>query len=147
MNVHPLIVHFPIALLTVGAASEYIGFAFRKDLGSNLGYVLLLVGTVSIIAAAYTGDSNAETAADIAEIEESLEQHEDLGTAGTWIAVALSLFRTHLLFKKQFTGTARKFCLVLYLAVAVLVAASGYTGGHLVFHFGAGTRIAQPPAN
>ena len=147
MNVHPLIVHFPIALLVVGATSEYIGFAFRKELGSKLGYVLLLIGTISIIAAAYTGDSNAEAAAVIMGIEESLEQHEDLGTAGTWIAVALTLLRTHLLFKKQFTGAARKFCLVLYLTVAVLVAASGYTGGHLVFHFGAGTRIVRPPAN
>ena len=139
MNLHPLIVHFPIALLTVGALCDAVGILGRRDLFLKTGYLLLLLGTAGAAAAALTGESAAETAAKIPDIKADLEQHETLSTAAAWLSIALTLARTHLSFKKRFAGTPRLIYLFLALVLAGLINTSGYTGGHIVYTYGAGT--------
>ena len=82
--------------------------------------------------------SQAATA--IPGVSQDLDEHEDLGTAVVWAAIALTLIRTHLVHRKQFTETTRVVYLLFALGVAGLVYASGYTGGHLVYKYGAGTQ-------
>ena len=139
MDIHPLVVHFPIALLVVGAVCDAIGILNHRDFFLKTGYFLFSLGALTAIVAALTGDSAAETAQHIDNIAIDLDDHDDLGTMTTVLAVAITLVRTHLSFKKQFTGTIRYIYLAFALVVVGLVCASGYTGGHLVYHHGAGT--------
>ena len=139
MDLHPLTVHFPVALLLTGALCDAAGILFRRDLFLKLGYLLLLLGALGAIAAALTGDTAAEVARKIPGIREDLDLHDDLATAAVWLSVTLALFRTHLTFKKRFTGAFRLAYLFTALAAAALTAASGYTGGRLVYEYGAGT--------
>ena len=139
MNLHPLTVHFPIALLLTGALCDTAGILLRRDLFLKLGYLLLLLGALGAIAAAVTGDTAAETAREIPGIREDLDFHNDLASAAVWLAVALTLSRTHLTFKKRFTGAVRLAYLLFALTTAALTAASSYTGGRLVYEYGAGT--------
>ncbi len=139
MNLHPLIVHFPVALLTVGVLCDAMGILGRRDPFLKTGYLLLILGAGGAVAAALTGESAAEIAEKIPGIQADLEQHETLSTAAAWLSVALTLARTHLSFKKCFAGTVRLVYLLLALALAGLISASGYTGGHMVYTYGAGT--------
>ena len=140
MNLHPFIVHFPLALLIVSALSDAVGILIHREQALKAGYILLLLGSIGAIGGALTGETAAETAAAIPGIGQDLDEHEDLGTAVVWVAIALTLSRTHLVYRKRFSGATRVIYLLFAFGVAGLVAASGYTGGHLVYKYGAGTQ-------
>ena len=140
MDFHPFIVHFPLALLTVGFFCDAAGILFRRDHLLRTGYLLLVLGAVSAIAASLTGNAAEETAARIPGIAAALEQHESVSTAATWLAIVLVLLRTHLLLKRKFTGAVRFAYLAGAAATAVLVALSGYTGGKMTYEYGPGIR-------
>ena len=107
MDYHPFIVHFPVALLTVGFFCDAAGVLFRRDHLLRTGYLLLVLGAVSAIAAALTGNAAEDAAARIPGIAAALEQHESFSTAATWLAIGLALFRTHLTVRRKFAGNLR----------------------------------------
>ncbi|MBT3601959.1 MAG: DUF2231 domain-containing protein [Candidatus Latescibacteria bacterium] len=140
MDFHPLIIHFPIALLIVGTLCDAIGILGKRDFFLRTGFLLFALGAFTCILAALTGDHVADTAQHISGIYDDLDWHDTLGTATALIAVLLTLTRAHLTFKKRFTGTVQYIYLFIGIAVAILVGASGYTGGRLVYDYGAGTQ-------
>ena len=139
MDLHPLIAHFPIALLLVGVACDAIGIAMRRDFFFRTGYLLFSLGALSAIPVALTGEQAGELAQHIDRIAADLDDHDAFGTAATLLAVGLALIRTHFTLKKRFTGSIRYIYLAFALVAAGLIAAAGYTGGHLVYRYGAGT--------
>lgn len=140
MDFHPFIVHFPVALLTVGFFCDAAGVLLRRDHLLRTGYLLLVLGAVSAIAAALTGNAAEDNAARVPGIAAALEQHESISTAATWLAIGLALFRTHLTVKDKFAGNLRFAYLVVAAATAVLIAVSGYTGGRMSYEYGPGIR-------
>lgn len=140
MDYHPFVVHFPVALLTVGFLCDAAGVLCRRDHLLRTGYLLLVLGAVSAIAAALTGNAAEDAAARIPGIAPALEQHESISTAATWLAIGLALFRTHLTFKEKFAGNLRYVYLAGAAATAVLVAVCGYTGGRMSYEYGPGIR-------
>ena len=139
MDLHPLIAHFPIALLLVGVACDVIGIAMRRDFFLQTGYLLFSLGALSAIPVALTGEQAGELAQHIDRIAADLDEHDRFGTGATLLAVGLALVRTHFTLKKRFVGMIRYVYLAFALVTAGLIAAAGYTGGHLVYRYGAGT--------
>ena len=140
MDIHPLIAHFPIVLLLIGVVCDAIGILNDRDFFLRAGFLLFSLGALSALPVALTGDSAAEVAQHIDDIAADLDDHDTLGTVTAFLAVALVLIRTHFVLRKKFVGTVRYVYLVFSLVTAGLVCAAGYTGGHLVYHYGAGTR-------
>ena len=140
MDYHPFVVHFPVALLTVGFFCDAAGVLLHRDHLLRTGYLLLVLGAVSAIAAALTGNAAEDAAARIPGIAAALEQHESFSTAATWLAIGLALFRTHLTVREKFAGNLRFVVLAGAAATAVLVAVSGYTGGRMSYEYGPGIR-------
>ncbi len=140
MDIHPLIAHFPIVLLLIGVVCDAIGILNDRDFFIRAGFLLFSLGALSALPVALTGDSAAEVAQHIDDIAADLDDHDTLGTVTAFLAVALALIRTHFVLRKKFVGTVRYVYLVFGLVTAGLVCAAGYTGGHLVYHYGAGTR-------
>lgn len=143
MDLHPFVIHFPIALLTISVVCDIVGVLTNRDQLCFTGFLLLVLGTIGALIAALTGDAAQHTAGTIPGIHDILEQHEDLATYTIWLAVLLVLGRAHFAIKKRFLGVARAVYLVLALALACLVLYSGYTGGKMVYEFGAGTLKAE----
>ncbi len=140
MDIHPLIAHFPIVLLLIGVVCDAIGILNDRDFFLRAGFLLFSLGALSALPVALTGDSAAEVAQHIDDIAADLDDHDTLGTVTAFLAVALALIRTHFVLRKKFVGIIRYVYLVFGLVTAGLVCAAGYTGGHLVYHYGAGTR-------
>ena len=138
-DLHPLIIHFPIALLIVGVICDAIGILNHRNFMLKAGYLLFSLGAITAIPAALTGNYAADLTQNIERITSDLDDHDTLSTITTLLAVAITLIRTHLIFKNQFTGAIRHLYLMLALTIAGLICASGYTGGHLVYNYGAGT--------
>ena len=89
MNIHPILVHFPVALLTLYAIMEVLRFT---KLQSMVGWwygkaYLAVVGAVAVSAAFASGDeSGGRSVLDPATHAKVFELHE------TWAAVTVTIF-------------------------------------------------------
>lgn len=142
MDFHPLIVHFPIVCIILAAGFDWAAHTTRFGDLHRAGLILLLLGALTAIPAAYTGESAAETAQAIPDIDEALEHHEDLSTAALWSAILLGISRIHLVARKRYAGARKLVHMLLVTGCAAVVCWSAYTGGSLVYEFGAGTKAA-----
>lgn len=138
---HPMIVHFPIALLMASVLFDAVSHFLKRDSLQDGALWLLGLGLLGGIAASIAG-SVAEEAAEKAGIAESLiETHESLAFVTMGIFGVLFLWRLFL--RNQFNGRL----LAIYLLVAAIgvgtLSATGYYGGDLVYEHGAGVNVVS----
>ena len=138
---HPMIVHFPIALLITSVLFDAASHLFKRDSLRDGAMWLLILGLLGGLGAAISGDW-AEEAAEKAGIAESLiETHESLAFITMGLFGVLLLWRLFL--RNQFTGRL----LAIYLLVAAIgvgtLSATGYYGGDLVYEHGAGVNLVS----
>ena len=141
LHLHPMLVHFPIALLFTSVLFDAAGTWFQRDSFREGALWLLILGLLGGVAAAIAGDW-AEDAAEKAGIAESMiETHETLAFVTLWIFGLLLLWR--LVLRNQFTQKT----LVPYFLIAAIglgtLSATGHYGGELVYKQGAGVAIAR----
>lgn len=127
---HPVAVHFPIALLCAGWVAGVLGR--RRDTAAQAASWLLWVGTISAWAALGLGLLAAKTAPHVPSAWETLNLHQTLGWWTVGLFTALSLWRWRLGRK------AEVYFLAVWLAAGAVLLATGYQGGELVFKHGMG---------
>ena len=93
-NIHPLFVHYPIALLSAFLLCEALGALFGCDRLRTAATWMLYLGTLGAVAAVIAGFLGAEKVAHTAEVHEILERHQYLGLVVLALAVFLSAWRT-----------------------------------------------------
>lgn len=129
---HPLVVHFPIALLLAGALAELVdSLRGRTQLRSSMRYCLGL-GALGGVVAALLGLAAGAGASFPAELSQSFVRHRATGIATAVLGVlvfllALSVPREPLRSRRR---TALRWAL---FACALVLGAAGYYGGELVF--------------
>ena len=154
-GLHPLIIHFPIALLLVAPILILIGLVSpnrgRAFFGAAL--VLMVIGTIASWVAVSTGEAAGELAERAAGAGAVLEQHEDLAETtrsaftiltGLFLLIlfAPAIFRTR--FSQKLLLPANIFFLLLYGSGIVLLVNTAHQGGRLVHEFG--VRAMMAPA-
>ncbi|MCH8328406.1 MAG: DUF2231 domain-containing protein [Candidatus Marinimicrobia bacterium] len=132
---HPSIVHFPIALAAMAALFQLLAVITRKSHFTVSALVALAVGAGMAFVAAITGTAQEEAAKRVPGIEAALERHELFGTLGAAIMLALSFAAFYLHMKKILPP---RLFLAALVALAVLLLATGFLGGELVYIHGAG---------
>lgn len=153
---HPMIVHFPIALLITSVLFDAASHLFTRDSLREGALWLLGVGLLGGIVASLVGVWAEEAAEKTGMAESLIDTHESLafitlGIFGLLFLWLLFLWRLYL--RNQFTGHT----LAIYLLVATLgvgtLSATGYYGGNLVYQYGAGVKglshgtIKAPPVD
>lgn len=91
MNIHPLIVHFPLALLVVYAILE-ISWIFRRGRSDRLQFtklILLVFGALGARAALQTGEIAAQISGFQGQYHQIVELHEWFANTSTNIFVWL----------------------------------------------------------
>ncbi|HSP05741.1 MAG TPA: DUF2231 domain-containing protein [Acidobacteriota bacterium] len=141
-HLHPMMVHFPIALLFVGFLAELAGLILKKEFFSRMGLVLLVLGTAGIAAAYLSGHSAAEGLNEAGPLKMAIENHEDAALLTLWIMVMTQVARLALVFFKKYTGMVRWVPLVLFLVGVASLTRTGYYGGELVFKHAAGVQLS-----
>lgn len=109
LNIHPIVVHFPVALLSVFAVSTFIYFGKVRDSKIYLYVqtVFLVLGSVSAFVAQTTGEMAVETIGPNGSLRNLIEKHESFAVATTTIFTALSsafLIKLYLLHKDSIRG-------------------------------------------
>lgn len=133
-HLHPMTVHFPIALIIVGFLIDVISLLFRKDQClSRMGYYLQVIGMVAAIGAWGTGYFfTGQMAGEAGELRET---HEAWATVTLVSIIAATLFRLVIDYQKK-EGTWLKYvALALFLLSFVSVIVTGVLGGRLVQDF------------
>jgi uncharacterized membrane protein len=172
VELHPIIVHFPIALLLTSVLIDFVAVILRRWNVADVGTWLLGLGVVGALLAGLTGTVSSHNAsAPHSSIGNLLELHQRFAFATgalfatlfvariVWLAPhILAGMRTQFrfvvplenrlrgavpaLFAKPPSAALIALYLVLSVAAAVLLGVTGYLGGALVYDHGLGTPTA-----
>ena len=140
-HLHPMIVHFPIALLIVGFLSDLIGVFLKKDFFSKAGFYLLILGTAGVIAAYFSGNIAGDGVSEAGVLKQALENHEEAAELSLWLMVIASVVRIGIVLFKKYSGIFKWVAILLFLAGILSIARTGYYGGELVFKHAAGVQL------
>lgn len=89
MDLHPLVVHFPIALLTIYSILECVRPLTKAFYWARVRAVLVITGAVGAFASLSTGET-AEHLFQNRELHDVLEMHAAIGNITTWIYAILA---------------------------------------------------------
>jgi uncharacterized membrane protein len=133
-HLHPMLVHFPIALVIFGFLADLASLYFKNEAClSKAGFYLLLFGTLSALAAWLTGifftSPMSDSAGDI-KATHALFAWLTLGSL-----VAASVFSILIQARNSENTNLKWIAFVLYALAAVFVSITGFFGGTLVYNY------------
>lgn len=154
-ELHPLVIHFPIALLLVAPLFIIVGIIVNPQKGRPFliaALVLMLLGTAGAFFAIATGEAAGEIAERTPAVSAVLERHEDLAEMTRIVFSVLTLLFAailllpRLLKREPSVATARILplaFLLFYSAGAVILVNTAHNGGRLVHELGVHGGITQ----
>lgn len=135
-SVHPMVVHFPIALLMTALLLDGLALILKRPHLHRIALWNLSLGTLGAGAAVWTGYRAAEIAKHSFEIHQVMELHRKLGIATLILGALLVLGR---LWRRDRLGSgARGIALVLAVVMVGILSYGAHLGGRLVYEFGVG---------
>ncbi len=140
-HLHPMIVHFPIALLIVGLLADAAGLFSKKDFFSNAGFYLLILGTIGVVAAYLSGDLAGDGVTEAGPLKQALETHEAAAKLSILLISIAALVRIAFMVIKRYTGSLKWIAFGLFLIGVLSIARTGYYGGELVYKHAAGVQF------
>lgn len=133
-HLHPMLVHFPIALVVFGFAVEFASLIFKKEVClSKAGFYLLLGGTLSALFALLAGVFlTSEMSGTAGEVKDT---HEIFAWITLVILTLTSLLRIFILVKHKENTNLKWVAFVLYALAFISVGLTGLYGGTLVYNY------------
>jgi uncharacterized membrane protein len=133
LNIHPLLVHFPIAFWFGALLFEVLSVWRSNSEFHRTAVRLLNVGTICAYAAAFTGWLAQSSVEPSIEIQRVFDIHETLMLITTSFATALAIY----CFAKRanFTAATRGIFLAGLIALAILTIVGTDRGAQLVYQY------------
>jgi uncharacterized membrane protein len=129
-NIHPLLVHFPIAFLSLFVVIDLIGTTAKKSDLRKFAGGLLYLGTFFAGLTVWAGFHAAETIPHGHNVHEIMERHEHLGISILGLSLALSAWRL----RRSVEGFGIYNVLSIILAGVLILGAD--LGGLMVYKYG-----------
>jgi uncharacterized membrane protein len=154
-EIHPLVIHFPIALLLVAPLFVIGGVILAPLKGRPFliaALALMVMGTAGTFMAIATGEAAGEVADRTAAMSAVLEHHEDLAETTRIIFSVLTVIFAAILFlprllKRELTTAVARILpvafLLLYGAGTIVLVNTAHNGGRLVHELGIHAGLAQ----
>ncbi len=133
-HLHPMLVHFPIALVMFGFIIELASLIIKKELClPKLSLYLLITGTLATVVTWLSGVLfTSEMSGAAGSVKES---HELFAFITMCLLIATSIIRLmHTLGKKE-NSTLKWISFILYGIAAITVSITGFFGGTLVYNY------------
>lgn len=146
-NLHPLIVHFPLAILFVAFAADVLSFFVRRWTWLRPSAVgLYVVGGVAAVFTYLTGTWAADAVRVPADVEPLLTEHADLGwwTMVFFGVYALLRLGSVLAVKMRDRVAVQGTLCAVALAGLFLLWETGEHGAQMVYRHGIGVAAARP---
>ena len=144
-NLHPLIVHFPIALLFAAGAVDLAGLLMRgRRPVRDAATWLYIAGAVTAVAAYFTGDAAAKAMALSPDVTALVEAHAGWAFRATWLFAFFASLRLAMSYILRPRRSLRLGALVIALAGLGALAQTALHGRRLVFEQGMASRPWRP---
>ena len=144
---HPLFVHFTIALLSVAVICDFLYLLSKKENFWQISNYLLVIGTLSAVGAVLSGNQAAQMVEMSADVEQMVNSHRNAGQLTMWSFLALSALRFLFIRFKLFEKPLKWAYYLLGLIALIFLFRTGLLGGEMVYIHGVGIqKNAQPPA-
>jgi uncharacterized membrane protein len=135
-ELHPIIVHAPLALLPLAVGAEILGALTDQQVFRTFGRRAITLAAAGAVGAAVTGLIAGEEVNVEGETREMLQTHRNLNAVATIVAITMAVWRHQV--KKPDAA---------YLAMGIagigVVTYTGYLGGELVYQHGVGVDPAK----
>jgi len=134
-HIHPMIVHFPVALIIVGFIAEVVSLFFKSEKClSKTGFYLMILGTFAAIAAWLTGQLFTDHPYESGIIG-IFEIHKTAALITMIVMIICSLFRIWLVVQKKEETRLKWIAFSLYFLGFAAVSYTGFIGGTMVYNF------------
>ena len=120
-HIHPMLVHFPIALLIVGFVADIAGLFIKKAYLAQAGFLLQIFGVLGVVAALITGNLAGSGISEEGILGHAIEQHEEAAELTIWIAAIAVVYRIVMVYLKKFESYWKTIGLIMYFASVMAV--------------------------
>ena len=133
-HLHPVFVHFPVALFSTALIFEILSLVFRQEAFHRTAFFLFTAGAIAAGFAVLTGREEAEHLNLVSHPVFNMHQKFAYITMwSSWAALAAA-FAVKLKAPQVF----RPVFFLIVLGAAILVAITAFYGGHMVYDYGVG---------
>jgi len=139
MNIHPMLVHFPIALLNGFVLMELLAYLLKKEELKNAATWMLYLGTLGAGATVTAGFFAASSVPHNEVIHAIMTRHMYFGITVLFISLSLSIWR--LTGKKKSTPAN----IVIGFIMVTIMAFGADLGGLMVYKYGVAVKAAPQP--
>lgn len=140
IQLHPSVVHFPIALLILSVLLDGAGVIFRRASLTQAGFSTLVIGGLTAAMAVLTGpEHDARDAA----AQTILHRHELFAALTVFCCLAMVGMRLGNV--EGLYGTGAIGYLALGIVCIACIVLTGYFGGQMVYEHGVGVAQVQTP--
>jgi uncharacterized membrane protein len=138
-QIHPIVVHFPIALLLVGFFLDGIFLLLARREWADVTFLIIVLGIVGAFAAGFTGEVAEHAIEPLAEsTKAALQAHHEYAGLVNFFGTGMLAIRLMVRLRP-----AKRLFLAAYLAIGLttcaLLGVTARRGGVLVYDHGAGT--------
>ena len=142
-NIHPLVVHFPIAFLIGAALFYFLAWIFRKDTFATTAFSLLILGAFSVCVAAGTGlFAKDGVMVSFSVRGHLLNVHERFMLITTGLSIILALWAV---IARPFPKRSRIIFVVLFLVLLATMTLGADYGARMVYDYNAGGNACSQP--
>ncbi|MBA2937163.1 DUF2231 domain-containing protein [Paenibacillus sp. CGMCC 1.16610] len=137
-HIHPILVHFPIAIISVALVFDLISAARTGSVSAKKGLLLWVIAALSAWLSVATGPEEmayGNTA--------YLDKHSLLANFTSWMASIVVAWRMWMIWKERdnFVKTTLMIYLSLSLLTCIFVLSTGYFGGKMVYDDGVDVKV------
>ena len=142
-NLHPLVIHFPIALL-MGAALLYVAaWLLKSDRFAHSAFVVLVLGALSLAGAVATGlYAEQGVMLSLSVRDQLLRPHKTYMLTTLGIATMLTVWA---ILARPFPKKGRLLFLFLLLVMIGVMTVGADFGGRMVYDYNAGGNACRQP--
>lgn len=136
--IHPMVVHFPIALLFTGVALRIVSVIFRKwSFLVPTSWTLIVLGTVAGAAAIIAGELAKDIVAKTVCDPSLIDCHEQYAYATAWIFSGACVLQLVKVLQKRFQRVLLAAIWILLLSGSVTLGITAKRGAEVVYQMGA----------
>lgn len=142
VNIHPLFVHFPVALFPTTLFFYLVGIVWKKEKFLFAARISLTLAVLSAIVTVWTGEMAEASFPHSEAIHQLMMTHEKIGITGLVLGSLLFLWSFWL---KEGSPKGKFYFLIFLALTTFVILQNGDIGGRMVFVEGASVKSKVAP--